>query len=1008
MALDNGHGDGEGNRNTVFVDTSLDTHLATTISDSDTVSDLKRRIMLEHRQCFPAIGDIKVHCLKVKRRRIYYHLIDSMLVKSAFQTSQKNWFLSVDASLLEQCDGIQHKPVDQLTLPWVKDNGSTDKHDSQADRPSNISLIHGSPSNHPKIVPFVNQKVPSVVDHFASDESPKIVSKNVEEDRSFHGEPCRNLEPELEQQLDSNVKKETKSKKRTRDVHNDDTYVKRRRKAQKTEGDEKVLEEERVITDDVDKVKDMGTIVNDETSIEDRLKSKDAGLDGVVTKAMDDEHTRTISISQKKPKRTRKGKNSAHDQVATVVPSSVENAGEDTRDQKKTEASEVMPDVAMVVEKNILEEMPFQLSQKEKDNELVQEADIGNEIPSSPMRTSDCEHEEPKDELLVKHADDPMVDTSSTVPTPLIDEKIIDEQTKDYSNMITDEKNQVSEKTLGDDALVVQDKKDDDDLIVKEVNIAKPTESHRSRTRKEKSRKEIKDTAGSRKKKKDVEKSALRKDNTNDAANGTNEESNLSHSVMKEKMTSADALHVDHDDITNGNDAEISNIEIKGSQLIEEIPEKQNYNKDDMNKSEKKKDNDAEISKNEIKESLTIAEIPEKQNDNMGDIKKTKQKKKSKTKKSSARNEGESLTKPDNGDLHEMIADVSQVDVSKDGDIPKSKDAEVFDEVLVKTPKKNHKSPSTPDLESEKIEIPKEPSKTMPTESEVFKGNDVNSEVDITKEGSQGIDFHEYFSPSQQQPNKFTDLDNVDNRKDTKSVMKEMKEKKLKKKSKEEIDSKNNSGVVQSLSRNENKNLPLSPKKVPGVSTNGVGAKDRNVPVFSKTKTPKPTTKIDTLKTSKPGSSSQTFDKSLNNQRNKKQQPFMSQSQVKNLKKSVPGGKSLLNTPGRSIFDDDSDDSSADDNANSNSNSSTRTPSSSSAESDSSIDSKRYGSQAVKRKQGDGRNNMNSQSRLQNRSMADLLRSSSRFKKARVTASQQMNNTESEPVDFVPDSQPVA
>lgn len=38
--------------------------------------------------------------------------------------------------------------------------------------------------------------------------------------------------------------------------------------------------------------------------------------------------------------------------------------------------------------------------------------------------------------------------------------------------------------------------------------------------------------------------------------------------------------------------------------------------------------------------------------------------------------------------------------------------------------------------------------------------------------------------------------------------------------------------------------------------------------------------------------------------------------------------------------------------------------------------------------------------------MADLLRSSSRFKKAKVTASQQARDTESQSVEFVPDSQP--
>ncbi|CAH1413973.1 unnamed protein product [Lactuca virosa] len=84
-----------------------------------------------------------------------------------------------------------------------------------------------------------------------------------------------------------------------------------------------------------------------------------------------------------------------------------------------------------------------------------------------------------------------------------------------------------------------------------------------------------------------------------------------------------------------------------------------------------------------------------------------------------------------------------------------------------------------------------------------------------------------------------------------------------------------------------------------------------------------------------------------------------SQKKIKNMKKNVHL-EQYLGTP-RTIFGDNSDDSSADDNAIINSDSSTRTPSrnpSSSGESDSSIDSRRY---EVKRNEGGGNNNMNSQ-----------------------------------------------
>ncbi|OAY32456.1 uncharacterized protein LOC110630386 [Manihot esculenta] len=92
----------------VFIDTDLDTHLATMVSSTDTVSDLKQKIMHEHPLCFPQFGEIKIHSLKVKKRGFYYHLSDSMLVKSAFRGVNKSWFISVDASTAKQHDDNQH------------------------------------------------------------------------------------------------------------------------------------------------------------------------------------------------------------------------------------------------------------------------------------------------------------------------------------------------------------------------------------------------------------------------------------------------------------------------------------------------------------------------------------------------------------------------------------------------------------------------------------------------------------------------------------------------------------------------------------------------------------------------------------------------------------------------------------------------------------------------------------------------------------------------------------
>ncbi|KZV14973.1 hypothetical protein F511_39393 [Dorcoceras hygrometricum] len=89
--------------NTVFVDTSLDTHLAMLVSDSDTVLDLKRKLTEEHAKCFPNNGEIQIHSLKVKRKGNFYHLPDFMLVCSALHGVKENWFLSADASEYLEC-----------------------------------------------------------------------------------------------------------------------------------------------------------------------------------------------------------------------------------------------------------------------------------------------------------------------------------------------------------------------------------------------------------------------------------------------------------------------------------------------------------------------------------------------------------------------------------------------------------------------------------------------------------------------------------------------------------------------------------------------------------------------------------------------------------------------------------------------------------------------------------------------------------------------------------------
>ncbi|XP_019438333.1 PREDICTED: uncharacterized protein LOC109344150 isoform X1 [Lupinus angustifolius] len=119
------------NTNVVFIDTNIHTHLALLVSLSDTVSLLKKRILVEHPLCFPKIGHIEIHAVKVKRKGCFYHLSDSVLVKSAFNGVSKDWFLSVDASALvdvspETISGFNYSPLpplenkqDEKEVPFV-------------------------------------------------------------------------------------------------------------------------------------------------------------------------------------------------------------------------------------------------------------------------------------------------------------------------------------------------------------------------------------------------------------------------------------------------------------------------------------------------------------------------------------------------------------------------------------------------------------------------------------------------------------------------------------------------------------------------------------------------------------------------------------------------------------------------------------------------------------------------------------------------------------------------
>ncbi|KAK7379526.1 hypothetical protein VNO80_04989 [Phaseolus coccineus] len=157
--------------NVVYIDTNLDTRFALLVSDLDTVSDLKRSILSEHPLCFPQIGQIQINAIKVMREGNFYHLVDSMPVRSAFTDSRKSWLVSVDATALREC-----AQNDQMATLGIVRNTLTGRGDNAIGSPSkgvstfgNFKLLQleNNPVENEEVVvpsPRVSQHTSKVAD----------------------------------------------------------------------------------------------------------------------------------------------------------------------------------------------------------------------------------------------------------------------------------------------------------------------------------------------------------------------------------------------------------------------------------------------------------------------------------------------------------------------------------------------------------------------------------------------------------------------------------------------------------------------------------------------------------------------------------------------------------------------------------------------------------------------------------------------------------------------------
>ncbi|KAE9454669.1 hypothetical protein C3L33_13415, partial [Rhododendron williamsianum] len=387
--------------NAVFVDTSLNTHLAVIVSDSDTVSDLKKKIMSEHPLCFPNFGEIKINALKVKRKRCFYHLSNSMLVKSAFNGAKKCWFVSVDAFSLKQ-HGDNQFPTD----PAV--------------------------SNQLAVVCFTKTPTGDLYASSPKIGNPEFASGNTGEDilnnvkmtsMGVDGEPCNtsflvnNVRSDLEEIQETHVEEEH-SKSRP------DAKKKRKRESK---GDENPLEgnDTLLVIEDTLKPKDkilensMGYMKNckmnsDMASVaaivseinmqyanpsgtfevpqkqrhhksvqeveQEKLRSS---VDSLFREPPEDDHL--VAVTREK-RRSKKMRNLPADRVIDTEPSfgiegCKENVGTASKDSDKTSG------LVMVSEKNVqLATLSGTVvSEKQKHSKPVQEVVEGHKLPSSSM-----------------------------------------------------------------------------------------------------------------------------------------------------------------------------------------------------------------------------------------------------------------------------------------------------------------------------------------------------------------------------------------------------------------------------------------------------------------------------------------------------------------------------------------------------------------------------------------------------------------------------------------------
>ncbi|GJU25013.1 hypothetical protein Tco_1163634 [Tanacetum coccineum] len=352
---------GEETIKTLFVDTNLDTRFVTTVSDSDTVYDLKRKVILEHHQCFPTTGAIKIDGLKVKRRGQFYHLSDWMNLKSVLATNKNDWFISVDASCLEQDIGIQHVDQHMEEDRLFKNDISSKKRILDV---QNDSLLQDATGSGPSV-----EKKRKTQDKEASVKASKYL--NDESNRLNKGASCFVLD-HVDPAVSFSIKRKTQASERLSG---------REWVLLRSSGVPASAFINRVMIPSAEKGGILENILTGDVTIQEveRLKPTE-----VVEETSKKESEDVVTNEEKLlPQSERKESQDDSRKDDIVTNNDAEKNLSEGNDKGEKCSDQALTDVSMAVEEIVPQEIPSEISQKEKDIELFQKTDMGNESLSS-------------------------------------------------------------------------------------------------------------------------------------------------------------------------------------------------------------------------------------------------------------------------------------------------------------------------------------------------------------------------------------------------------------------------------------------------------------------------------------------------------------------------------------------------------------------------------------------------------------------------------------------------